>query len=142
MEVPPWQTIHCSPNVRFARVGKELFCCRGRFYILYHPDYRDIMWLCQSMNGLATEVSRSKRYGPIHVSCAYRFLRGQYTRKRYRGLQAVRLKTIEEVNEEIESVGAGGVAVVVRDPEILVVAEKCRQSGDTSEIIAAPPPHS
>ena len=137
MEVPPWQTIYCPPNVRFARVGKELFCCRGRFYILYHPDYKDIIWLCQSMNGLAVEVSRSKRYGQVHVSCAYRFLRGQYARKRYRGLQVVRLRTIEEVNEEIESVGAGSVAVVVRDPENWVIVEKRSRNNATSEIIAA-----
>ena len=141
MEVPPWRTIYCPASVRFARVGKELFCCRGRFYMLYHPDYRDIIWLCQSMNGLAVEVSRSRRYGTLHVSCAYRFLRGQYARKHYKGLQVVRLKTIEEVNEHIESVGAGSVAVVVRDPENWEVAEKCRQSDDTSEIIAASPPN-
>ena len=89
------------------------------------------------MNGLAVEVSRSKRYGQVHVSCAYRFLRGQYARKRYRGLQVMRLRTIEEVNDEIESVGAGSVAVVVRDPENWVIVEKWSQNDATSEIIAA-----
>ena len=134
MEVPPWRTIYCPASVRFARVYKELFCCRSRFYLLYHPDCRDIIWLCQSMNGLAIEVSRSQRYGAVHVSCAYRYLRGQCARKRYRGLQVVRLKTIEEVNEEIESVGAGSIAVVVRDPENWIVADD--DDGETSEIVA------
>ena len=137
MEVPPWQTIHSPASVRFARVGKELFCCRGRFYTLYHPELRDILWVCQSMNGLATEVRRSRRYGPVHVSCAYRFLRGQYSSRRYRGLLVRRLETIEEVNEQIESVGAGSIAVVVRDPEIWVVAERCRHNDETSQKVAA-----
>ena len=123
MEIPPWQTVYCPTRLRFARVEKELFCCHGRFYTLYHPVYRDVLWICQSMNGLVSEVSRSQRYGAVHVSCAYRFLRGQYRSKRYRGLLVERLRTIEEVNEHIESVGAESVAVVVRDPDNWVVAD-------------------
>ena len=130
MEVPPWQTIYCPATVRFAHIGKELFCCRGRFYTLYHPQLRDILWICQSMNGLAAEVSKSRRYGgAVHVSCAYRFLRGQYSRKNYRGLLVERFETTEEVNEQIESVGAGSIAVVVRDPENWVVANSEQCSG-------------
>ena len=83
MEVPPWKTVHCPTSVRFSSIRKELFCCRARFYVVYVLEAQELIWISQSMKALADHISESQRYGKFHVSCAYRFIRGQYSRKRY-----------------------------------------------------------
>jgi hypothetical protein len=144
MEVPPWKTVHCPTSVRFSSIRKELFCCRGRFYVAYVPEAQELIWIGQSMKALADHISESQRYGKFHVSCAYRFLRGQYVRNRYGKFMSKRPATVQEVNEAIEESGARGVVAVIRDPDNWQVLpetlDKCSHSTSSSTSSSSRPP--
>jgi hypothetical protein len=115
-DIPHWQAVSCPRTVRFFRIGKELHT-HGRLYGIYHDKDRDVVWLGQSVYGMAVGINKLRRYPKVHSSTAYRILRGEAERRHLRGITVERLVDVDHGNELLDRIDASSVVVVTRNPE-------------------------
>jgi hypothetical protein len=112
---PSWRVVCCPGEVRFASIAKERQTL-ARIYALYRDDSNHTVWLGQSINQLMPFLrEHSKRR--VHVSSAYRILRGECKSGRHQGFAAKRLEDARQVNELLDRVRPKWLAVVLRDPD-------------------------
>ena len=110
-----WSVVCCPGEVRFASIAKE-YQTVARIYALYRDDSNHAVWLGQSINQLIPFLrEHSKRR--VHVSSAYRILRGECKSGRHQGFAAKRLEDARQVNELLDRVRPKWLAVVLRDPD-------------------------
>ena len=105
----------CPGEVRFASIAKERQTL-ARIYALYRDDSSEILWLGQSLSQLIPFLREHSRLR-VHLSSAYRILRGECKTDRHKGFQVKRLEGVAEVNELLDRARPKWLAVVVKDPD-------------------------
>jgi hypothetical protein len=109
----PWRVVCCPGEVRFASIAKERQTL-ARIYALYRDD--QTLWLGQSISRLMPFLREHLKLR-VHLSSAYRIIRGECKRGLHNGFAVKRLEDAREVNELLDSVRPKWLAVVLRDPD-------------------------
>ena len=105
----------CPGEVRFARISKERQTL-ARIYALYRDDSNQTLWLGQSLSRLIPFLCEHSNRR-VHLSSAYRILRGKCESDRHLGFAVERLEDPRQVNELLDRVRPKWLAVVLRDPD-------------------------
>ena len=114
-EEPPWRVVVCPGSVRFAQIDKERQTL-ARIYALYRDDSNQTVWLGQSLSRLIPFL-REHCKRRVHLSSAYRLLRGECKKDHTLGFAVKRLEDPRQVNELLDRVRPKWLAVVLRDPD-------------------------
>ena len=104
----------CPGSVRFAQIDKERQTL-ARIYALYRDDSQTL-WLGQSLSRLIP-ILREHSKRRVHLSSAYRLLRGECKKDHTLGFAVKRLEDPRQVNELLDRVRPKRLAVVLRDPD-------------------------
>jgi hypothetical protein len=113
-EESPWRVVCCPGEVRFAQIDKERQTL-ARIYALYRDDSQTL-WLGQSLSRLIPFL-REHCKRRVHLSSAYRLLRGECKKDHTLGFAVKRLEDPRQVNELLDRVRPKWLAVVLRDPD-------------------------
>ena len=101
-EKSPWRLVCCPGSVRFSQIAKERQTL-ARIYTLYRDDSNHTVWLGQSMSRLMPFLSKHSKLR-VHLSSAYRILRGECKSGRHNGFAVKRLADARQVNELLDRV--------------------------------------
>jgi hypothetical protein len=113
-EKSPWRVVCCPGEVRFTHIAKE-YQTLARIYALYRDD-SSTLWLGQSLSRPMPFLR--EHYGlRVHVSSAYRVLRGECKSGRHVGFAIKCLGDECELNQLLDRVRPKWLAVVLRDPD-------------------------
>ena len=112
-EQSPWRVVCCPGEVRFAQIAKERQTL-ARIYALYRDD--QTLWLGQSISRLIPFLREHLKLR-VHLSSAYRIIRGECKRGLHNGFAVKRLEDARQVNELLDRVRPKWLAVVLRDPD-------------------------
>ena len=114
-EKSPWRVVCCPGEVRFTRISKE-HQTLARIYALYRDDSNQTLWLGQSISRLIPFLREHLQLS-VHLSSAYRIIRGECKRGLHNGFAVKRLEDARQVNELLDRVRPKWLAVVLRDPD-------------------------
>ena len=96
----PWRVVCCPGEVRFAQIAKERQTL-ARIYALYRDD--QTLWLGQSISRLIPFLGEHSKLR-VHLSSAYRIIRGECKSGRHNGFAVKRLEDARQVNERAAEV--------------------------------------